>query len=213
MVSCSESLRRPASGVGRAEAAFEEACDVCRQAERLGALPEEVARGGPSGPGPSAKSVEPPGEIADGIGCPGRALGLGSVPRGASEDEREVGGRVVLDAELPETTPGELPAELARLECGAVEVKREPLNPLRSRGDVGGDAHPGRLESREEGREGGPALRRAADQGPELGGQERPAGGGSPCREAVLAGELSDRGEAFEAVLPVRNDGAVVANP
>jgi hypothetical protein len=118
-----------------------------------------------------------------------------------------------LDAELPEAAPGKLSAELARLERGAVEVKREPLNPLRSRGDVGGDTNPGRLESREESGEGGPALRRAADQGPELGGHERAAGGSSPHRKAVLAGELSNRGEPLEAILPVGDHGAVVANP
>jgi hypothetical protein len=80
VVSCSKSLRCPARGVGRAEAAFEETCDVRRKAKCLGAVPEEVARGGPSGPGPGAKSAEPPGEIADGLGCPSGAFGLGSLP-------------------------------------------------------------------------------------------------------------------------------------
>ena len=60
VVSCSKCLRRPASGVGRAESAFEEACDMRRKTECLGALPEEVPRGGSSGPGPGAKSAEPP---------------------------------------------------------------------------------------------------------------------------------------------------------
>ena len=212
VVSSSERFRGAASGVGWAEAAFEEARDVRGITKRLRAMAEEIARGGPASPGLSAKSAEPPGEVSDGLGCPGGALVLAGRAGGTGEGERKVLVWIELDAELLEATPGELAAKLACFEGRAVEAKRESLDPLLSRRDVGGDTNPSRLQASEKGREGRPALRRATHQGAHLGSQERTGRGRSSKREPVLAGDLSHRREAFEAILPVGDDRPIVAN-
>jgi len=91
-------------------------------------------------------------------------------------------------------------------------MERQSLDLLGSWRDMGRDPHPRRLQAGEEGGDGGLPIGRPANQGSELIGQDRPAGR-CPHRKAVLAGQLANRGEPLEPVLPVGDDGAVVTDP